>query len=305
MTEAFTAALIEFGYPPCPGGIMLSRPRWRQRSRRVPRRVARLDPWRGPGGSDEPGDLSRRGGGGRGRAAAGEARGLCRRGALRQLRLLCAVRQRRGPVRRGLVDPAAWPDRPAAAEIDIKKLGIFPIVHGVRVLALQYPSPGTAPPTVCARSSRRSGSTSRWRSDLIDALHFLIGLKLANNLRQIADGRTPDNSIRLADLGTLDRGRLRNPRDRPPVQGVAQLALRAGRAVRPPRLARDASWHNAFQGYRMPCIIIFHISNTWIAVTALCDQLRSHDASTPLRGPSPQLLLALCAAGMSCSTSRC
>ena len=26
VTEAFTAALIEFGYPPCPGGIMLSRP---------------------------------------------------------------------------------------------------------------------------------------------------------------------------------------------------------------------------------------------------------------------------------------
>ena len=30
VTEAFTAALIEFGYPPCPGGIMLSRPLWRQ-----------------------------------------------------------------------------------------------------------------------------------------------------------------------------------------------------------------------------------------------------------------------------------
>ncbi|MET0943349.1 MAG: DUF294 nucleotidyltransferase-like domain-containing protein, partial [Mesorhizobium sp.] len=30
VTEAFTAALIDFGYPPCPGGIMLSRPLWRQ-----------------------------------------------------------------------------------------------------------------------------------------------------------------------------------------------------------------------------------------------------------------------------------
>ena len=34
----------------------------------------------------------------------------------------------------------------AAAEIDLKKLGIFPIVHGVRTLALQYrvPDLGTA-----------------------------------------------------------------------------------------------------------------------------------------------------------------
>ena len=30
VTNAFTAALIEFGYPPCPGGIMLSRPLWCQ-----------------------------------------------------------------------------------------------------------------------------------------------------------------------------------------------------------------------------------------------------------------------------------
>ncbi len=29
----------------------------------------------------------------------------------------------------------------AAAEIDLKKLGIFPIVHGVRTLALQYRTP--------------------------------------------------------------------------------------------------------------------------------------------------------------------
>ena len=30
VTQAFNAALIGFGYPPCPGGIMLSRPLWCQ-----------------------------------------------------------------------------------------------------------------------------------------------------------------------------------------------------------------------------------------------------------------------------------
>ncbi len=30
LTERFSAALIEFGYPPCPGNIMVSNPLWRQ-----------------------------------------------------------------------------------------------------------------------------------------------------------------------------------------------------------------------------------------------------------------------------------
>ena len=48
VTDAFTAALIDFGYPPCPGGIMLSHPLWRQPLAGVPRDAARLDPRRRP-----------------------------------------------------------------------------------------------------------------------------------------------------------------------------------------------------------------------------------------------------------------
>ena len=32
-----------------------------------------------------------------------------------------------------------------------------------------------------------------------------MGLKLANNLRRMAEGRPPDNGIRLSELGTLER----------------------------------------------------------------------------------------------------
>lgn len=98
----------------------------------------------------------------------------------------------------------------AAAEIDLKKLGIFPLVHGVRALALQY-------------RVRALGTVARLRAlvaadridealarDLIDAIHFLIGLKLASNLRQMADGRAPDNAIRLAELGSLERQALKD-----------------------------------------------------------------------------------------------
>ena len=98
----------------------------------------------------------------------------------------------------------------ATAEIDLKKLGIFPLVHGVRALALQY-------------RVRQLGTVDRLRAlvsedridqplarDLIDALHLLMGLKLANNLRQMAEGRLPDNGIRLTDLGTLERHALKD-----------------------------------------------------------------------------------------------
>ena len=44
VTDAFTAALIDFGYPPCPGGIMLSRPLWRQPLAGFRGDAARLDP---------------------------------------------------------------------------------------------------------------------------------------------------------------------------------------------------------------------------------------------------------------------
>ena len=42
VTERFTAALIEFGYPPCPGNIMVSNPLWRQPLAGFKRDPARL-----------------------------------------------------------------------------------------------------------------------------------------------------------------------------------------------------------------------------------------------------------------------
>ena len=37
-----------------------------------------------------------------------------------------------------------------------------------------------------------------------------MGLKLASNLRQIEAGRAPDNAVRLAELGTLERQSLKD-----------------------------------------------------------------------------------------------
>ena len=79
------------------------------------------------------------------------------------------------------------------AEIDLKKLGIFPIVHGVRDAGAAVPACATLGTADRLRAlvAARPRSTPSSRATSIDALHFLMGLKLANNLRQIAAGRRP------------------------------------------------------------------------------------------------------------------
>jgi CBS domain-containing protein len=210
VTEAFTAALIDFGYPPCPGGIMLSRPLWCQP---VTGFRETLRNW--IHGADPEGpmnlaiflDAA---------AVAGDATlledvrahvdTLVSGSDAFYVRFASAVEQ---------FGSAWWSRLPglsgrAAAEIDLKKLGIFPLVHGVRTLALQYRvrELGTADRLhALVAAGRIDQSMAR---DLIDALHFLMGLKLTTNLRQMAEGRAPGNGIRLSELGTLERHALKD-----------------------------------------------------------------------------------------------
>ena len=93
----------------------------------------------------------------------------------------------------------------AAAEIDIKKLGIFHIVQGTRALALQYRLPQLSTADRLAALVQGGHMDAARARDLTDALHLLMGVKLDNNLAQVAEGRAPDNLVRLDALGTLNR----------------------------------------------------------------------------------------------------
>ena len=94
--------------------------------------------------------------------------------------------------------------------LDLKKLGTFPIVHGVRALSL-------------AQGVRESGTVERVRAlvergtvdaelgrDLIEALHYLMGLKLRHQLRQREHGEAPSNQVRPSDLSTMDRDQFKD-----------------------------------------------------------------------------------------------
>ena len=45
--------------------------------------------------------------------------------------------------------------------------------------------------------------------DLVEALHFLMGLKLRNNLTQRQLGQPVDNLVRMSTMSTLERDRLK------------------------------------------------------------------------------------------------
>src|SRR5690606_34389769 len=143
---AFTAALAGLGYPPCPGGVMLSRPTW---CRPLGEFKRALRGW--VDGSDPAGAMNLGifldaaavdGDEGLLEAARDHVERLVEDSGLWFGRFTVAVEQ---------FDEGGWWTRlpglhgARAAQIDIKKLGLFPIVHGVRALALQQRvrAPGT------------------------------------------------------------------------------------------------------------------------------------------------------------------
>lgn len=212
-TAAFTEALISFGYPPCPGGIMVSQPLWRQPLAGV---RDSLRDWVYGDDPDGPmnlaifldaapvaGDVD----------LLAEARAYLRRiigdSAVFYARFASAIEQfsagEGGWWRRLTGLRAAEP-----AQIDLKKQGLFPIVHGVRTLALQYgidALPSDDRLTVLSRAGRID---SRLAHDLTVALHQLMELKLQANLAQIEAGEAPGNLLRWDSLGTLERQSLKD-----------------------------------------------------------------------------------------------
>jgi CBS domain-containing protein len=206
----FAAALAAFGYPPCPGGVMLTNPQWRQPLAQF---RATMRDW--IYGSDAEGpmqlaiflDAT---------AVAGDAALL--RAAREHLDTLLADSDsfvaRFAAAADRFDEPASWWTRLTARRdeqpLDLKKLGTFPIVHGVRALAMRrrVHAVGTAE-RIAALVAQGELDVALAR-DLQDALHLLMSLRLAQQLRQRAAGVAPDNLLQPSSLGTIERDALRD-----------------------------------------------------------------------------------------------
>ena len=212
VAQRFSDALAGIGYPPCPGQIMLTNPLWRQPLTGF---KTTITDWLLGHHPDGPMHLAVFLDA---RPVAGDHSLLAQ--AQQHLRTLFSGSAPLLARFAGAVDqfnePGHWWDRLGGLRgrdeqrFDLKKLGTFPIVHGARALALEHGLSclGTRERLQALASAGQLDATLV--RDLVDALHFLMGLKLQHNLRQQALGEAVHNEVRLSDLGTLERDLLKD-----------------------------------------------------------------------------------------------
>jgi CBS domain-containing protein len=94
--------------------------------------------------------------------------------------------------------------------LDIKKVGLFPIVHGVRTLALLDRLPEINTIERIRRLQDCGSLDPAFAKELIEAFAFLQGLRLRTRLAKAAAGAPADNLVEPARLGTLERDLLKD-----------------------------------------------------------------------------------------------
>lgn len=206
VTAEFTRTLVSFGYPPCPGNIMVSNPEW---TRPLAAYKDALFHWiHRP---DENAQLNL--------AIFFDAEAVAG-----DPELLAAAKHYlldRLSDNQGFFSHFARPvlafdtpsglfgglfERKSAQPIDIKKAAIFPIVHGIRALALEkHLVPTNTTQRIWALADK--GLMERdFAADLAEAFAFLSTLRL--KARVDTDGPEEgkiDNSVRPAEMSKMDR----------------------------------------------------------------------------------------------------
>jgi CBS domain-containing protein len=206
-------ALTSFGYPECPGGIMLNNPQWRHSCSEFGQTVRRwlLMP--------TPDSLMAL-------AIFIDAHPVCGDASLlEQVREEVyklvndnqALLARFASAINSFDNDGGWWTRIFALgdasrdQIDLKKLGTFPLVHGVRALALEARIAATS--TVARLDALvAAGRLPRdMAGELVDSLQFFMRLKLQVGLDAMDTGRgSGGNGVDTARLSVLDRDLLKD-----------------------------------------------------------------------------------------------
>lgn len=213
LAARFNDALAAFGYPPCPGHIMLTNPVWRQS---VAGYRASIRDWLL--GQDLEGPMRLAIFFDAAPAAGDESLLAGLRSFLFALasdndaylaRFAGAADQFHEPVRWWAWITGHRDDEP----LDVKKLGIFPIVHGVRALALQGHVADLGTAGRLQRLADQGRVSAVFARELLDALHRLMAIRLAHQLSERAAGRPANNEVRPSALAPADREGLRDALD--------------------------------------------------------------------------------------------
>lgn len=211
---AFSAALTSFGFPPCPGGVMVDNPLW---SQPVAGLVRQLRAWVLDRTPDAALNL----------AIFFDAVALCGRAEL-----LAEARSALVDMMRGeqallarfahLMETFATPNLGVltslkatvgfgSEEIDIKKAGIFPIVHGMRTMALDRGIMAT-PTTERIEALVQAGAFEpKFGRELVGALRVFMEYRLQAQLEAVRRGTLEREAlVRPSRLHSADRDILRD-----------------------------------------------------------------------------------------------
>ena len=207
----FSSALAGFGYPECPGHIMVSNPQWC----RVAADFGQMTrQWLIMPDADSLMNL----------AIFMDAHTVCGDSRLlqevqRRLMVLAtdnpAMLSRFASAIDSFGSTTGWWNRllgkeDAIHQLNLKKEGIFPLVHGVRSLALANRVTETSTATRIAALVAAGKLDAGMGTDLTDSLHFFMGLKLKVGLAELDLGKAVTGNIDVARLSSLDRDLLKD-----------------------------------------------------------------------------------------------
>ncbi len=207
--QRFSNALMRFGYPECPGRIMLSNPDWCKTAADFSQTVRR---WLIQPDGDSLMNLAIFMDA---HTVSGDARLLdAVRASLNELATdNDAVLARFAAAIDAFGNTTGWWNRllgDTDNRMNLKKEGIFPLVHGVRSLALAHRLPNTGTAERIAALVAARALTPDMGQELTDALRFFMGLKLKAGLGEMDKGQPVSGAVDVPGLSTLDRDLLKD-----------------------------------------------------------------------------------------------
>ena len=205
----FLEALARFGYPPCPGNVMLSNATWRGTVQDFARRVRK---WLVLPEADSMINL----------AVFMDAHAVCgdaellaslRRQVFGMLADDDAMMSRFAAAVDAFGDTTRWWQRMLGggeAHLNVKKAGLFPLVHGVRSLALASRIEATGTEARIQALQEMGVLSVETAQELVEALHFFMALRLQAGMDEQARGQPVSGKVDLAGLTPLERDLLKD-----------------------------------------------------------------------------------------------
>jgi CBS domain-containing protein len=208
--HTFSQALGAFGYPECPGHIMVSNPMWRKSATEFAQMVQQwlLMP--------DPDSLMNL-------AIFLDAHAVCgdvglldhaRQALMRLATDNDAMLARFAAAIDAFGNSQGWWNRLLGLEentgLHVKKEGLFPLVHGVRSLALAEHLSETSTVARVEALVVRGVLSPALAADLTQSLQFLMGLKLKAGLMDLETQRPVSGVVDVAKLSSLERDLLKD-----------------------------------------------------------------------------------------------